>query len=232
MQACLVSQSCPTLSNPMDHDLPGTSVHGILQRRLLQCVPFPTPVDIPDPGIELESPAPPALASWFFYHWATYIAIPWWIGRGYIFRQGFLIRIKACDNLSFFLLLQSFKRVKLLRLVGILILMSLSGPFNLAPGGLLLLLPWLPNVLPFGTLRRSWKLEFCLQEIGDEKASMPRNPTGLCLASQSILLPFKELKTNLRLNPMSPAYHPCNPIFCWWVGLCYLLVFCPEAKLW
>ena len=63
MQACLVSQSCPTLSNPMDHDLPGTSVHGILQRRILQCVPFPTPVDIPDPGIELESPAPPALAS-------------------------------------------------------------------------------------------------------------------------------------------------------------------------
>ena len=168
----------------------------------------------------------------FFYHWATYIAIPWWIGRGYIFRQGFLIRIKACDNLSFFLLLQSFKRVKLLRLVGLLILMSLSGPFNLAPGGLLLLLPWLPNVLPFGTLRRSWKLEFCLQEIGDQKVSMPRNPTGLCLASQSILLPFKELKTNLRLNPMSPAYHPHNPIFCWWVGMCYLLVFCPEAKLW
>ena len=147
-------------------------------------------------------------------------------------QAGFLIRIKACDNLSFFLLLQSFKRVKLLRLVGLLILMSLSGPFNLATGGLLLLLPWLPNVLPFGTLRRSWKLEFCLQEIGDQKASMPRNPTGLCLASQSILLPFKELKTNLRLNTMSPAYHPCNPIFCCWVGLCYLLVFCPEAKLW
>ena len=54
----------------------------------------------------------------------------------------FLIRIKACDNLSFFLLLKSFKRVKLLRrLFGLPILMSLSGPFNLAPGGLSLLLP-------------------------------------------------------------------------------------------
>ena len=63
MQACLVSQSCPTLSNPMGHGLPGTSVHGILQGRILQCVPFPTPVHIPDPGIELESLALPALAS-------------------------------------------------------------------------------------------------------------------------------------------------------------------------
>ena len=31
-------QSCPTLSNPMDHSLPGSSIHGILQARLLQWV--------------------------------------------------------------------------------------------------------------------------------------------------------------------------------------------------
>ena len=32
---CLVAQSCPTLWNPMDCSLPGSSVHGILQARIL-----------------------------------------------------------------------------------------------------------------------------------------------------------------------------------------------------
>ena len=31
-----VGQSCPTLSNPMDCSLPGTSVHGIFQARVLE----------------------------------------------------------------------------------------------------------------------------------------------------------------------------------------------------
>ena len=33
-----VSQSCPTLSDPMDCSLPGSSVHGIFQARVLQWV--------------------------------------------------------------------------------------------------------------------------------------------------------------------------------------------------
>ena len=37
----LVTQSCPTLCNPMDHSLPGSSVHGILQARILECVAIP-----------------------------------------------------------------------------------------------------------------------------------------------------------------------------------------------
>ena len=32
-----VTQSCPTLSDPMDCSLPGSSVHGILQARVLEC---------------------------------------------------------------------------------------------------------------------------------------------------------------------------------------------------
>ena len=32
-----VTQSCPTLSNPMDCSLPGSSVHGIFQARVLEC---------------------------------------------------------------------------------------------------------------------------------------------------------------------------------------------------
>ena len=34
----LVSQSCPTLCNPMNHSPPGSSVHGILQARILEWV--------------------------------------------------------------------------------------------------------------------------------------------------------------------------------------------------
>ena len=31
-----VAQSCPTLSNPMDWSLPGSSIHGIFQARVLE----------------------------------------------------------------------------------------------------------------------------------------------------------------------------------------------------
>ena len=31
-----VAQSCPTLSDPMDWSLPGSSVHGIFQARVLE----------------------------------------------------------------------------------------------------------------------------------------------------------------------------------------------------
>ena len=33
-----VTQSCQTLHNPMDHTLPGSSIHGILQARVLEWV--------------------------------------------------------------------------------------------------------------------------------------------------------------------------------------------------
>ena len=33
-----VAQLCPTLSNPMDCSLPGSSVHGICQARVLEWV--------------------------------------------------------------------------------------------------------------------------------------------------------------------------------------------------
>ena len=31
-----VTESCPTLSDPMDYSLPGSSVHGIFQARVLE----------------------------------------------------------------------------------------------------------------------------------------------------------------------------------------------------
>ena len=54
-------QLCVILCNPMDCSLPGCSVHRFFQAR--KRLPFPTPGDLPDPGIQLESPA---LAGRFF----------------------------------------------------------------------------------------------------------------------------------------------------------------------
>ena len=39
---CLVTQSCPALCDPTDCSLPGSSVHGILQSRVLECVAVPS----------------------------------------------------------------------------------------------------------------------------------------------------------------------------------------------
>ena len=52
----LVTQSCLTLCNPKDDSLPGSSVHGILQARILEWV-FPSPGTLPETGIEAGSHA-------------------------------------------------------------------------------------------------------------------------------------------------------------------------------
>ena len=62
----LVTRPWLTLSNSMDCSLPGFSVHGIFQARILERLPFPPPRDLPDPGIEPTYLLPPALADGFF----------------------------------------------------------------------------------------------------------------------------------------------------------------------
>ena len=52
----LVAKSCPTLCDPMDYSFPVSSVHGIFQARILEWLPFPSPGDLPNPGIKLVSP--------------------------------------------------------------------------------------------------------------------------------------------------------------------------------
>ena len=39
-----VAQSCPTLSDPMDRSLPGSSVHGIFRQEYWSGVPLPSPM--------------------------------------------------------------------------------------------------------------------------------------------------------------------------------------------
>ena len=62
----LVVQLCLTLFDPVDCSSPSSSVHGILQARILEGLPFPSPGDLPDPGIKSVSFASPALAGRFF----------------------------------------------------------------------------------------------------------------------------------------------------------------------
>jgi len=52
-----IPQSCPTLCDPMDCSLLNSSVRGIFQARLLEQVAISFSRDLPDPGIELRSPA-------------------------------------------------------------------------------------------------------------------------------------------------------------------------------
>ena len=56
---CLVVESCLTLCDRMDYSPPGSSLHRILQARILQWVAIPPPWDLPNPGIE-----PRSLALW------------------------------------------------------------------------------------------------------------------------------------------------------------------------
>ena len=53
-------QLCPTLCDPMDCKLPGSSVDGIFQARILEWVALPPPGDLAHPGIEPTSPVSPA----------------------------------------------------------------------------------------------------------------------------------------------------------------------------
>ena len=60
-----VTQVCPTLCDPLGCSPPGSSVHGVLQARLLKW-PCPPPGDLPDPGIKPAFLTSPALAGGFF----------------------------------------------------------------------------------------------------------------------------------------------------------------------
>ena len=65
-------QLCPTLCEPMDHSPSGSSVHGIIQARILKNgLPCPSPGVLPDAGIKPTSLVSPVLASRFFTTNAT-----------------------------------------------------------------------------------------------------------------------------------------------------------------
>ena len=66
MFGSLAAQSSATPCNPMDCSPPESSVHGLLQTRILEWVTFSLPGDLPDPRVKSVSPLSPALAGRFF----------------------------------------------------------------------------------------------------------------------------------------------------------------------
>ena len=70
----LCAQLCLILCDPMDCSPPGSSVHRIIQARILNGLPFTTQGDLPDAGIEPASLESLALAGRFFTTRSTWEA--------------------------------------------------------------------------------------------------------------------------------------------------------------
>ena len=64
----LVTQSCLTVCSPMDYNPPGSSVHGILQVRILEWVAFPFSRG---PSLPRDGTRVSRIAGIFFTIWAT-----------------------------------------------------------------------------------------------------------------------------------------------------------------
>ena len=62
----LFLQSCLTLCDSVDYNPAGSSVHGILQARIMEWVAMLYSRDLPDPGIKPTSLMSPELAGGFF----------------------------------------------------------------------------------------------------------------------------------------------------------------------
>ena len=74
-----VTQSCPTLCDPMDCTLPRSSVHGIFQARVLEWVAFPFPTQGLNPGLphcwrilyQLSHKRSPRILEWVAYPFSS-----------------------------------------------------------------------------------------------------------------------------------------------------------------
>ena len=60
---CLVTQTCLILCDPMDCHWPGSLSMEFSRQEYWSALPYPSPGNLPDPGIKLPSPA---LAGGFF----------------------------------------------------------------------------------------------------------------------------------------------------------------------
>ena len=107
----LVAQSCPVLCNPMDYSLPASSVHEILQARILECS-LPPPGYFIDPGIKPGSPAlladsllsePPGKPTYVTYLEINVSNRTWELGWMWEVRKGVTRMIPSEDNIEYLL---------------------------------------------------------------------------------------------------------------------------------
>ena len=71
---CLVAQLCPTLCDPMDWNPPGSSVHGILQARILEWVAISSSKESSQPRDQTHVSCVSCIAGRFFTQWAIWEA--------------------------------------------------------------------------------------------------------------------------------------------------------------
>jgi len=71
MYMCSVAQSCPNLCNPMDCNLLGSSVHGLVQSRILQCVAIYSSRGSSWPRDQTHSSCVSWVGKQILYHWTT-----------------------------------------------------------------------------------------------------------------------------------------------------------------
>ena len=68
---CSVTRLCPTLCDPMGYSPPGSSIHGILQARILEWLPSSTPGHLPDPGNQIQASCNLCIGKQILYYGAT-----------------------------------------------------------------------------------------------------------------------------------------------------------------
>ena len=117
-------QSCLTLWDPMDCSLPGSSVHGVLQARILDWVAFPLPEDPPDPGIEPTSLMSPAFTGRFFTTSAT------WESSRLMYRLLFTVQVTFWMYFKFCIeriVVHSYSEVPYFSFLQYLFILAVSG---------------------------------------------------------------------------------------------------------
>ena len=67
-----VTQWCPTLSHTMDCSLPGSSIHGIFQARVLEWVAFSFSRVYSPPRDRTQASSISCINRWVLYHWVTW----------------------------------------------------------------------------------------------------------------------------------------------------------------
>ena len=69
---CMLSQSCPTLCDPMDCSPPDSSVHGIFQARILEWVAISSSRGSSQSKDRTHISCVSYTVRWILYHWATW----------------------------------------------------------------------------------------------------------------------------------------------------------------
>ena len=91
------AQSCPILCDPMDCSPPGSSAMEFSRQDFWSALPFPSPGNLPDPGIEPVALESPALAGRFFITSTTWKAPTLWKAR-MSFGELFIVSVRFPDQ--------------------------------------------------------------------------------------------------------------------------------------